>query len=247
MSHYDEKARWALDYKRVAHRRRDLVPGFHVARLLWTTGQRQVPVLELHGEFVCGSDAIIERLERDYPDVALYPENANERQRAFELTEFFDDELGPYLSRALLHAILPDAGYCTALFAHGCSTAFRWFYRALFPAVRALMRHDMQIDAMSAEEAFEKTVLALNRIDRLLGTSGYLIGNRFTVADLTAAALLSPLAQPPEFPYAFPPVSAAVERLRERIGHRRVFEWCAQIYRRHRAPSAEVGVCARAA
>ena len=52
VSHYNEKVRWALDFKRWAHRRKALVPGFHVAGLQIKTGQRKVPVLEIEG--VCG-------------------------------------------------------------------------------------------------------------------------------------------------------------------------------------------------
>lgn len=34
--------------------------------------------------------------------------------------------------------------------------------------------------------------------------SGYLVGSKFSVADLTLAALIAPLVAPPEFPYASP-------------------------------------------
>ena len=29
ISHYNEKARWALDYKRIPHVRHSMLPGFH--------------------------------------------------------------------------------------------------------------------------------------------------------------------------------------------------------------------------
>ena len=38
ISHYNEKARWALDWKRIPHERRALAMGY-VPRAPWATGQ----------------------------------------------------------------------------------------------------------------------------------------------------------------------------------------------------------------
>ncbi len=43
-SPYNEKARWALDYKRVAHRRRSFLPGPHKLKIRRLTGQSGLPV-----------------------------------------------------------------------------------------------------------------------------------------------------------------------------------------------------------
>src|SRR6185503_21320125 len=34
-SHFNEKARWALDWKRVPHTRSSLLPGWHFPQILW--------------------------------------------------------------------------------------------------------------------------------------------------------------------------------------------------------------------
>ena len=49
ISHYNEKARWALDLKGVDHERRALIPGYHVAvALALTHGHCYTsPILEL--------------------------------------------------------------------------------------------------------------------------------------------------------------------------------------------------------
>src|SRR5208282_9506 len=39
ISHYAEKARWALDHKHVPHIRRSLLPGPHLSRIKKMTGQ----------------------------------------------------------------------------------------------------------------------------------------------------------------------------------------------------------------
>ncbi len=87
-SHFNEKARWALDWKGIPHVRRSLLPGWHVPRVLSLTRQTKVPVLVRDGgEVVADSTRIIERLEAVQPDPPLYPADPAERRRALELEE----------------------------------------------------------------------------------------------------------------------------------------------------------------
>jgi glutathione S-transferase len=239
-SHYNEKARWALDHKRIPHVRRTLLPGLHVARLMLLTRQRQTPVLQMDGNTIVGSAAIIEALERSHPAEPLYPAEPAQRQRALELARFFDEELGPYVRRAVFYEILSDGAYYTRLFADGAGALARTLYRAAFPALRVVLKADMDVGEATARDAVEKTLVALERLDNLIQPSGYLVGSSFSVADLTAAALLSPIVQPPEFAYPFPAPNEGVLRLRKRIGHKRVRDWSLDIYRKHRGTSAEV-------
>ena len=105
----------------------------------------------------------------------------------------------------------------------------------MFPVLTVGMRRSMNIYEEPAEASREKDVAAMDRLEAEIGPSGYLVGDSFTVADLTAAALFYPIAQPPEFPYpsvAYPPEPSRefVESLHERPGGR----WVGEIYRRHR-------------
>src|SRR5438046_1531673 len=239
-SHFNEKGRWALDWKGIAHVRRSLLPGFHVPRVLWMTGQKSVPVLVLDRETIHDSTRIIERLERLRPEPALYPADDAARRRALALEDFFDEELGPHVRRALFHELLPETEFAAAAFTLGFGPGTQRLYRALFPALRVVMRADMKIDEARTARSREKVVAALDRIEAELGPSGYLVGDRFSVADLTAAALFYPLVQPPEFPYPWPPVPAWFDEYRATFAARPAFNWVAETYRRHRGASAEV-------
>jgi glutathione S-transferase len=242
-SHFNEKARWALDWKRIPHLRRSLLPGLHVPRVLWMTGQTTVPVLELDGEIVRDSTHIIERLERLRSEPALYPTGEDARRRALALEDFFDEQLGPHLRRAVFYEMLPDSDFAAALFTAGHGSTAQRLYRAAFPAVRLLMTASMKIDAAGAARSREKVLAAMDRIEAELEPSGYLVGDRFGVADLTAAALMAPLVFPPEFPCPTPgPLPAAVARWRESLADRPAFRWAAEMYRRHRGTSAEMAV-----
>src|SRR4249919_2543308 len=102
VSHFNEKARWALDYKQVAHRRRAPMPGvLHPVVALAKTRKPTFPILELDGETIGDSTRIIEALERRYPDPPLYPADPDERARALEIEDYFDVEVAPNLRRLL--------------------------------------------------------------------------------------------------------------------------------------------------
>lgn len=59
VSHYNEKVRWGLDFKRWPHVRRTLVPGFHLPVARWISGQNLLPILRLQGRVVAGSSQIL--------------------------------------------------------------------------------------------------------------------------------------------------------------------------------------------
>jgi glutathione S-transferase len=240
ISHYNEKVRWALDCKRVPHVRRSLLPAWHAVKTKRLTGEIETtPVLTLDGRAIGDSTQIIAALEERWPQPPLYPEGEAERRRALELEEFFDEELGPHLRRAVYHELLPYPELTLPLFANGQKPFARLLLRAMFPLLRVGMRRSMNIYPEPAERSREKTVAAMDRLEAEIGPSGYLVGDSFTVADLTAAALFYPIARPPEFPYpsiADPPEPARefVDSLLERPGG----QWVAEMYRRHRNPGA---------
>jgi len=110
--------------------------------------------------------------------------------------------------------------------------------RATFPAGWAYVSRRYTFTERDAAEAWVTVERALDRIEALRAGGPYLVGDTFTVADLTAAALLWPIAWPPEFPYRLPelPASPKLERLREHP----TAGWIGDVYARHRPPSAEV-------
>ena len=96
ISHYVEKVRWALDYKRVSHLRRTLLPGLHLSKAKRLTGDTSTtPVLTIDRQSIGDSTRIIAAIEDQWPEPPLYPEDRAQRRRALELEEFFDEELGP--------------------------------------------------------------------------------------------------------------------------------------------------------
>jgi len=238
-SHYNEKARWALDWKGVPHRRTPLLPGPHAGRLQKLTGQTATPVLVVDGTPIAGSAQIIDALERSHPEPPLYPSEPGERERALEVQRFFDEEVGPKIRRALFSIMLATPGYLTAVFAGHRAAPVRWLYRSALPLVETRMRRQMQIAEPHVAEAFEGTRRGFEWVEKHVGPSGYLVGDRFGVADLTAAALLAPgldVAHPDmRKPDPKPP---GVEAWLSRWASYPAAAWVQEIYERHRPARA---------
>jgi glutathione S-transferase len=239
-SHFNEKARWGLDWKGLAHVRTSLLPGPHAPRVQRLTGRTQVPVLRVGGRIVAGSADILAELDRLQPEPRLLPDDPDHRARALEIQAYFDEDVGPKLRCALFSTLIDHPDYVCALFASERSAPVRWLYRASFPLARSMMRRGMGLDEPGAVEAgFAAVRSGLGLVAEEAGPEGYLAGPRFSVADLAAASILAPVANPPgspmERPRPMPPEHA--RWLDDLSGHPGV-GWVREIYRKHRPPSA---------
>ena len=237
VSHYSEKARWALDWKRIPHVRRWPPGGLHpLVTWIVTRGRHQtVPVMIIDGEGIGDSTAIIRRLEERFPDPPLYPADPDERRRALELEDWFDEELGPYIRRLVYHHLSADPELLAEIAAHqvqyGHPKAIGFTKRtvAWFLDLRFSTSSRDEADAAEA-----KVVAAIDRLDDELEGREYLAGSSFGVADLTAAALLYPLVMPPQAPWRPSRFPESWHRLKDEHGDRPGLRWAAEMYRRHR-------------
>jgi glutathione S-transferase len=243
ISHYNEKARWALDYKRIPHRRKVPIPGLHGLRALVLTrgAHRRLPVLELDGRRIGDSTAIIAALEEYQPEPPLYPRDLAERARALELEDWFDEQLAPALRLFVWHHTLADDDAVNAALFTRPSPGRERLMRLTGPVMGRALRADLGINETTAKAAREQLFAAMDKLESELQPSGYLVGDGFTVADLTAAALFTPLLTPPQRPYAPRTVAPAVREARAELSARPGGEWVTEMYARHRGTSAEIG------
>jgi glutathione S-transferase len=242
VSHYNEKARWALDYKGVPHVRRAEVPGRHGETAKRLSGGSTFPVLVLDGIAIGDSTRIIGALEQRYPEPGLYPAAPEAREHALELEDFFDEQLGPHGRLLLFHHLLEDPDLLLRTLMPDITRAERVAARPLHAAVRRRVATALEIDGPGVELAWSKLHEACARFGEELQPSGYLVGDAFTVADLTLAALLAPLVAPPQFPYAQPQRGhPLLTPLLAPIVESGLFDWVHYMYAHHRSPSAEIG------
>ena len=223
ISHYAEKARWALDHKGLTYRRHEVLFGPGQLLLKLRTGSRQVPVLDDDGRIVVGSTRILDHLDARYPAAPLWPVDPAEQAAAREAVAWADEKIGKGVRGYLLASARHDPRLGVAGTVAG----------ALGPGVIRVAADYCGYDSLAlAEHDFPQV---LRELKSRLGASAYLVGDRFTAADLTACALINPLYGPPASP------------LRSRWSRQRpplasdpalapVFDWFDHIYQKHRRP-----------
>ena len=108
VSHYNEKARWALDYKGVEHERHAPPPPLHMA---------VSAVAHARGSYTAscsgstgGRTATRPRSSRRSRATRspLYPEDPAERRRALEIEDFIDEEVARYMRVLAWHEAIKD-------------------------------------------------------------------------------------------------------------------------------------------
>ena len=235
-SNFNEKARWALDFKQLTHERRSLLPGF--PRAMAFSARGTLPVLDLDRERIMDSTRIIEALERHAPAHPLYPFDEAERERALKLEEFFDEEAGHDMRRVAFWELRDDPGYMASFMATEQGSAARTALRAGMPIAWQVVKRRYDFSESEFQRSQAALLTALDRIEVERRGGDHLVDNRFTVADLTAAALLFPLAWPDELQYAYPEPPRS--EFRESVRDHPAVSWIAETYRRHRGRSAAV-------
>ncbi len=241
ISHYSEKIRWALDFKRVPHVRRSPLPGSHmpIAFALTRGESITLPLLQLDGRTIADSTAILAALEQRYPQPPLYPADPEQRRRALALEDFFDEELGPHARLLPFHELSNEP----AMFAEVAAAAVPGLLGkakgpiGLYARAYTGLRFGVRDDA-AAIVARAKIVAALDRLESELEANGggeFLVGDSFSVADLTAASLFYPVVGPDEGPLpADSPTPPRLEAFRNEIEQRPGYLWVEETFRRHR-------------
>jgi glutathione S-transferase len=206
-SHYCEKARWALDRNNIAYTEDAHLPIFHYLPARLAGGKRTVPVLVEGGTALADSTDIVAWADARAPG-SLLPSDPIDRAAALQLEDDFDRQLGPHTRRWAYFQILPRRDLRNQLFL----AAPRWERLALAatrPLALRYLTRGLKIDAAGAARSRQKIDAAFGRVSTLLSDGRrFLVGSRFTVADLTFAALAAPVLMPPSFPIPLPPLSA---------------------------------------
>jgi glutathione S-transferase len=240
ISHYAEKARWALDYKEVDHVRRSPLPGTHIPIALFLTrgAQPTIPVLQMDGRAIGDSTAIIAALDAKFLDQPLYPSKPDERERALDLEDWFDENLGPHTRLLPFYELIQEPD----LFAEIAAESVPGPLGKVKPVVGAYARGytSLRWGANNADEAGrarEAIVAAFDKLEAELeqGNGEFLVGDRLSVADVTAASLFYPIVVPPEGPLSPDlPRPAALESFRQSLSDRPGYRWVEETFRRHR-------------
>ena len=234
-SHFNEKARWALAHKGVPHDVATYLPGPHMPAIRRLSGQTSTPVLEMNGETVVGSAAIIERLESEFPDNPLHPEAEDLKRQALAFETEFDEIVGPAVRTVVFSVLVNEGAYLVRMFGGSKSLPKRLAYRASFPLAKGVIARGNGVNPENVARSHKITQETLDRVAERTANHAYMVGDQFSVADLTAAALLAPVANVDHVDMKRPePVPAAFRELVTRYSHHPAVTWVNTIYRNHR-------------
>jgi glutathione S-transferase len=206
ISHYCEKARWALERAGVRYLERAHLQLIHRVAVWRARGGRTVPVLVCDDRVLADSAQIVDWADALAPSgKRLYPDDPAAAAETRELEREFDERLGPQ-GRLWMYDAL--RGRREIAIAYACTGVPAWERRAFpfaYPVVtRVIDRYLGITPAAAARSEAEVRAVFAAVAERLADGRPYLCGDRFTAADLTFAALAASVLMPPQYGVPLP-------------------------------------------
>ncbi len=239
ISPYCEKARWALDRLGWPYIEEPHLQVFHYLRTYWTSGKPMVPVLLDRSNVVSDSTAILKYLDRCAPlDQRLYPEDEEQRKQVEELEELFDEVLGVESRRWIYFQYLPHRADALRIAGQGTPLIERALAPLAYPLMRALITRRLSIHKTTVHAGVERSLRIVATTDALLADRRpFLVGEKFSAADLTLACMMAPFIMPPGYGVVLPRpeqlptrACATVEEFRKT----RTGQFVLRMFRQHR-------------
>ena len=224
ISHYCEKARWALDWAGIPYQERAHLQVLHWIPVTRAGGKKTAPVL-VWGDrvFADSADIVEEASAKAPPDRGLFPDDTAAAVEVRALQSDFDARLGPEGRRWMYNAL---HGRRDIAVAYGCTGVPAWQRRALpfaYPVVVRIIDRYLDVTPATAAQSEADVRAVFDSVAARLGDGRpYLCGERFSAADLTFASLSAPMLMPPEYGVPLPQpeelpaaMAATVRELRE--------------------------------
>ena len=206
ISHFCEKARWALERAGLDYTEQRHIQIVHIAAVKRAGGRRSAPVLRTQEGSFDDSTAILRYAdEHGPPHLRLYPSEEPARSEVMALEERFDGVLGPESRRWLYYEVFKDARRFSS---YNLSGVPAW-ERRIFPFVLSPAKAIIRRRLVDRELDFVAGMLADGR--------RYLTGDRFSAADLTFAALCAPLIAPVQYGTELPQPDVMPASMGERV------------------------------
>lgn len=206
-SHYCRKARLALGYKKIPYQVRNLTPGLHALQLKPLTGLTTVPVLipdAETGKAIADSTRILKFLESYCPEPTFLLAENSQQTEASMLEDWLDESIGT-ATRFVYYDYRAGAG--------------KQIDPSLFSQLLiAVVQKQYRINRASVELATVRIASCLEELSGRWQNSMYLVGDRFSIADIAAAALLSPLALIPYYQEQYPWLFERIAQIHQLCG-----------------------------
>jgi glutathione S-transferase len=203
VSHYNEKARWALDRLGVQYQEQPYMPLIHMVPVAWAVRRNSdaaadhmstrfsTPVLVTDDRIaICDSSRIVRWASVNYaaPGNDLYP-----TAECAVLEARFSNSLGEHARRLAYYWALGDSRGIRALARANVGTAQAFLFSALLPVGRSFLKRVLSIDAAHAAISRQIVLEEVAFASESLHGKRFLAADRFTAADLALACMLAPV------------------------------------------------------
>jgi len=238
ISHFSEKARWALDYEGIAYEEKVLLPGPHQLVTRRIARRTHVPVLEHDGQYVQGSGAIIDYIADRLGGAKLTAIDPARRARALELEKTLDQTFGRGVQQVLYSVLLKDRRTVIDLWSSGGPFWASGFYAVAFPVVASAVKRMYKTgDVEGVARARQRFVTTFDELDAVLAKQPYLGGDAPDRTDITLAALLAPVCRVAGHRVKWPALPAELAELEASLRGRPTWNHVLRMYRDYRRPS----------
>jgi glutathione S-transferase len=225
-SHYVEKARWALDRFAVPYRDRRVLPFFHFlavhrvhrgkfGRADMASSRFSTPVLRTDdGRILCDSADIVRYVSEQFapPGHDLYAAT-----EAAELERHFHDHLGPHTRRVAYATLFDQPELMRDIARRNVDALQASVFIAAYPLAKAGLKQFLRIGPSQVVASTDQTLREFDAVSvRLRDGRPFLLGDRFSAADLAFACLGAPAVLPPQYSAWLPPLDAFAEVVRAR-------------------------------
>lgn len=241
-SHYCEKARWALERAAIPFTEDRHPPGLHAFAVRRAGGRRLTPLLVTPDGPLDESTAILRWVDAHGPaERALFPADPALAPEVEALEDRFDELLGPTTRRIIYYHGLPHPLLLLRIALHRVAWPERLLYPFVAPVAIPVVRRITNAYREPATRALDEVRGLFAEVDaRLADGRSYLVGDRFTAADLTFAALAAPIVLPTGYGAWLPPLAdlpPALVAFIDELADRPAARFVHRLYRDHR-PSA---------
>lgn len=236
ISHYCEKARWTLDFKGVPFEIKNLMVGFHFKKLKSMVPDTTVPVIVQDKLAIQGSDKIIDYLDQQIGDNSLTPSQPELEKQSREWENYAAKHFGEPLRCIMYDTLLEYPKILIPMFSRGGPWYGSILYKLIYPQLKQMVRKGLKIDDKTVRISKKLVARGMSTLLGHIRENDYIVGNKFSRADLSVCSLLSPLLAPDGSPYAgaLSTMPETLRQYRDATVEEDVLKWVSKIYQEHR-------------
>jgi glutathione S-transferase len=205
-SHYNEQARWVLDYHHVPYREHKYLPGYHMLPLMWAkkgkgksdriSTKYSTPCLVRENSVLQDSVEIMLAIDQENGDSLFSPPGILKEEVQRQVLHYHD-YLGPHTRRLAYHYLLDDPKVFVKLARKNVGAFQSLSLPLVFGAFKAFISKGLGVTPERAQKSNGYILQELEQVEQtLVDGRPFLCGKAFSAADIAFSSMLAPVLLP---------------------------------------------------